>query len=122
MLSLSATPEGTAAIWLAEPAHHTTAKLKDRLLELIEALFVRLEMVLNESADEWVYPESDWRVERTSRRGRTVAADGFRGFDPTYPVPLPSEIRVHRHSAARLQLAEQLRQRLAASGDAAPMG
>lgn len=112
MLSLSTPGPAEAAIWLAEPAHHTTANLKARLIALIEGLASELAATVQTDASGWNFPASNWALTRTSRRARTTAAAQFHGFDRSYPVPPTSQIRAHPRSAGRLELAKQLRARL----------
>lgn len=112
MLSLSA--QGSIAgamVWLPEPAAQTTAEVKVRTVNLVRAISELLREALDADRSGWLLPEKQWRLERAPARTkpRTARAMRFSGFDPTYPVPPLSQIRVHHKSVPRLQLAERLR-------------
>jgi hypothetical protein len=106
-----------ALIWLPEPATVTLAELKRRTVTLVEAISALLCEFLTGERDGWLVPEHQWRMERTAGTPRSAEASRFSGFEPDYPTPPPDQIRVHPHSAARLVLAERLRQALRGRGE-----
>ena len=112
--------DGTATdtlIWLPEPATRTAAEIKTRAVALVDGLAEMLSRILKADRTDWRLPEGQWRLERTTGRPRTNAAAQFGGFDPDYPAPPPTQMRVHPRSAARLELAERLRQTVQTDAD-----
>lgn len=111
MFSLSGPGAATdAMIWLPEPATRTVAEIKLRAVALADALGQMLAGFLRDDRSGWRLPEEQWRLEPATGRPRTTAAARFGGFDPEYPTPPPTQMRVHPRSATRLELAERLRQ------------
>ncbi len=98
-----------ALVWLPEPATQTATEAKERAVALVDAVAALCHEALTGDRSGWILPERPWRMERITGKPRTAQAAEFRGFDQAYPVPPPAEMRVHRRSAARLVLAEQLR-------------
>lgn len=118
MFSLSGPGTATdAMIWLPEPATRTIAEVKLRTVALVDALAAMLAEVLTINRAGWQLPEGQWHLERTTGRPRTASASKFGGFDPDYPAPAPTQMRVHPRSAARLELAERLRRSAKAPAD-----
>lgn len=111
MLSLTG-PEtpANALIWLPEPTTATLREVKVRAVALAEELSELLLDLFTGERTDWELPEAKWRLERVTGRPREAKAAQFKGFDPDYPAPPPSEMRVHPRSAQRLELAERLRQ------------
>jgi hypothetical protein len=117
MFSLSGPGAATdAIIWIPEPATRTVAEVKARAVALVDALATMLAETLAADRIDWQLPEEQWRLERTTGRPRATSASQFMGFDPNYPAPPPTQIRAHPRSAARLELAERLRQSAQAPG------
>lgn len=118
MFSLSGPGTATdAMIWLPEPATRTIAEVKLRTVALVDALASMLAELLTINRADWQLPERQWHLERTTGRPRTASASQFGGFDPDYPAPTPTQMRVHPRSVARLELAERLRQSAKAPAD-----
>jgi hypothetical protein len=98
-------------VWLPEPATSTLDELRQRTVNLVEAMCTVLDQALLANRGEWLLPEKQWRLSRDTTRSRTVASQAFRGFHPGYPVPVATQMYVHFRSGVRLELAERLRQR-----------
>ena len=110
IFTLSEGNPAEALIWLPEPATVTLAEIKRRTVALVEAICALLRELFVGERDGWLVPEQQWRMARTSGTPRSAEAASFRGFEPDYPTPPLAQIRVHPYSAARLVLAERLRQ------------
>lgn len=121
MMSMTSPGNPNDLIWLAEPAQDTTAELKRRVVELVEAIMGKLVETAGHEAAGWTFPDQQWALSRVSDRRRTMTAGTFRGFDESYPVPPLDHMRVHARGALRLQLAERLRLRVARSGESDPV-
>ena len=112
IFALSEGAPAEALIWLPEPATVTLAEIKRRTVALVEVISALLRELFVGEREGWLMPERQWRMARTAGTPRSAEAARFCGFEPDYPAPPPAQIRVHPHSAARLVLAERLRQAL----------
>lgn len=118
MLSLTGAPaEGENPIWLSEPTATTVEGILKRINELVNRVAVLLREILVGEREGWILPARSWHLGREITRPRTVAAVQFTGFDPDYPVAQPTAIRAHSRSAARLEIAEKVRQRRSERAD-----
>jgi hypothetical protein len=98
-------------LWLAEPTQETLKQLAERSLAVadrIAAVLVEAWEAREFDAFEW--PVIAWHLEPRPTEGRIAEAERFGGFEPAYPTPSPTEIRMHSDSAKRPALAERLRQ------------
>lgn len=97
-------------LWLAEPTQKTLEYLAERSVVVAD----RVAAVLGAAWDanelaSFHWPVTAWHLEPRRTERRIAEAEQFRGFDPSYPAPPPSEIRMHSDSAKRPALAERLR-------------
>ena len=96
-------------LWLTDPAQVTL----DYLRRLVPALAANVVSSLSDTwdtvMDSFQWPVERWQLQPRASSWRIELADSFHGFEPDYPVPPPSQIRMHTDSAKRPALAERLR-------------
>lgn len=98
-------------LWLAEPAQLTLVHLRRLVTALASRVGASLCDIWDLAMENFEWPSTAWQLERRDAGWRIDSADQFGGFEPDYPVPPPSEIRMHADSAKRPALAEKLRAR-----------
>jgi hypothetical protein len=111
MHSLTSSDQPVSSLWLPEPTEQTLCQLRDGAVRIVEAVARELSAVLRIDNTDWTWPSAEWDLSRRDEGWRIELAGQFEGFDPAYPTPPPSEIRLHRDSAVRANLAQQLQAR-----------
>ncbi|HEY4099145.1 MAG TPA: hypothetical protein VGM33_26705 [Baekduia sp.] len=107
MHSLTAGPR-VADLWLPEPTQCTLRYLRDGTVRVVETAAQKLLETLHLDTAGWAWPAAAWDLARRDDGWRIEMAAQFKGFEPSYPTPPPSQLRLHRDSAVRAELAQKL--------------
>jgi len=98
---------GDEQLWIAEPTHRTLEHIGGGLIRISEAASdVLLDLL---TAEPPTLPVGAWRLDHEAGSERVTRASAFGGFEPEYPTPPPDRIHMHPDSAARVELANRLR-------------
>lgn len=97
-------------LWLTEPAQVTLDDLRRRVSELAAAVASSLADTWDTAMATFEWPVESWQLDPRGSGWRIELAERFAGFEPSYPVPPPDQIRMHGDSAKRPALAQRLRQ------------
>ncbi len=95
-------------MWIAESAQRTLRYVSEGMLRIVERVAGDLSELW--AADlGFVWPHKAWGLRRRDDEWRAKSAARFRGFEPDYPTPSSSQVRLHPDSAVRAVLAERVR-------------
>jgi hypothetical protein len=97
------------ALWLSEPAQKTLEQLQGRVTALAGCVSGALVETWDGGMHNFKWPATAWQLQSRDASWRVELAEQFSGFEPEYPTPPPSELRMHTDSAKRPALAQMLR-------------
>lgn len=110
--ALTSQGRSIADLWLPEPTQRTLAYVRDGTVRIVERVASALSAIWTTGTTGWVWPADKWDLARRDDAWRVTMAADFGGFEPDYPAPPPAQLRLHRDSAVRAVLAQQLLEHL----------